>query len=71
MAYALTRLRAIKENSSAWSYLLWWARVADAAAAAAAVAEAASLTASAPASRLAPVMLARLRAARPAVGGES
>lgn len=61
LAYATDALRRVKDNRSAWAYLLWWARLADPPTRAAVVADVAALVAEAPAARLPPVMLGRLR----------
>lgn len=61
LAYATATLRRVKDNRSAWAYLLWWARVADPPTRAAVVADVAALVVEAPAARLPPVMLRRLR----------
>lgn len=61
LAVATDALRQVKDNRSAWAYLLWWARLADAPTRVAVVADVAALVAEAPAARLPPVMLGRLR----------
>ncbi|KAK1869628.1 hypothetical protein I4F81_012099 [Pyropia yezoensis] len=62
VAYAAALLSDdVKDNRSAWAYLLWWARLADAPTRVAVVADVAALVAEAPAARLPPVMLGRLR----------